>query len=211
MGEFSHLKQEVMRSFLPLIFNRKNYYVANVAFIIVVTPLLVYHTKNELGGSWLIPKVAACLGAGYIFGLKTCGNNSKGLTSLAFLTLLSLNFVHSFVDGIVPLNGSREKILALVGHELMRQPPMYQDFIPFFAIFSQNRFFKIIMSFICVTGVWWLAKDIGGWSSPHVMQVPVLHDIGEFSTFFFIGDAIHHVRDQGRGLLLERKKTTLPE
>lgn len=184
----------------------------NVAYAAIITPVLVYHTKTELDESWLtIGKTLFFLGAaGYLFGMKTCGNKSKNLGGFTLFTLILLNLIHSFADGVVFLNGSTEKTAALIGHELMRQPYVYMDILPILTIFSLGKVSRIATSFLCVTGIWLIGRELGGLEGSHIMRAVGIHQFGELSTFFFIGDTIYHIHDQSKVIRLRDQKAILP-
>lgn len=146
--------------------------------------------------AWLIPLF---LILGFYFGKLTCSAHIRKFGFVITLMLFGLlNFLHSIIDGVTLLGFSEHyRTLALVGHELVRQPTLYLVIWIVLKPFTQKMWKKVLFAIIAVTGVWALGVGIGTLGGHYLEQFKSLDTFFEYSIFLFVGDIIHHLFDEG--------------
>ncbi|HQV64919.1 MAG TPA: hypothetical protein PKZ56_01680 [Candidatus Paceibacterota bacterium] len=181
-------------------------YILKVALVTIVFGFLIYHTHIHINTLWIIP---IYLIIGYYFGKLTCGTHSKkyGIWLTLGLFIL-LNFIHSLFDGILSLTISDQyQGLAIISHELIRQPALYVVIWSMLAPFGK-RYHKIVMSILAVTGVWMIGLYIGTLGISFIHQLSSISDYISITIFIFAGDIIHHLIDEYVDIR-NYKKTTI--
>jgi hypothetical protein len=134
---------------------------------------------------------------GYFFGKLTCNNHFKksGFWITVVLFIL-INGLHSMIDGIslvgVPYS---QGIWLLLGHEMIRQPLLYIIFLGIIAPFSLKLYWRIILSFLAVTVVWYGFVIIGSIFGKSLLSISTLDPLIPYFQLIFVGDIFHHALD----------------
>ncbi len=162
--------------------------------------LAISHFEYE--GPHTLLFVALALIAGYQFGRWTCHLLTKqsGLW-ITILVFVVLNFLHSLIDGAA-IGDLRSFFqgTAVLSHELARQPALYIVLGGMLTPFMFTRYHRVLIAFFAVTGISILGIVIGQKLSLHLTDISWLHPLAEYAVFLFIGDIIHHIRDERQKL-----------
>lgn len=108
-----------------------------------------------------------------------------------------LNFVHSMIDGAsVGGTGTFVQNLAVLSHELGRQPALYLVLWGMLTPFITNTYRRILFVPVAVTGVWILGAYTGFHLFETITHAPWLETIADSALFLFLGDILHHVKEE---------------
>ena len=164
-------------------------------FISIALAILLYHMKDDLKKIWTIPLY---LILGFYFGKLTCGTHSKKVGFAATLFMFgTLNFVHSFIDGVALISFSGQyRNAAMYSHEVIRQPALYVVLCATLQPFGGSRFQRAIVALMLVTGVWLLGVEAGKIGGQFIKQWERVSDLLGCSIFLFVGDICHHLFDE---------------
>lgn len=142
--------------------------------------------------------VCCMLIAGYILGSLTChGHSSKATAWITVFIFALLNILHSIIDGTVMLEHETfSQIIAVVSHEIARQPALIIILLGLLSDAPRvSTRSKIIAVILAVPISWILGMFIGIEFSRLSTDLHWAHPILEFGIFVFIGDILHHIKE----------------
>lgn len=146
---------------------------------------------------WTIPLF---LIIGYLFGKATCSQHLRSQGIWITLGVFAfLNGIHSVIDGtlVASLPGTNQW-LAMLLHEVIRQPLLYIIVWELLAPFARSRMFRIAASIVTVTGTWIAGMVVGGAIGVDLGSITGLHPWIAGAMFILAGDVIHHLIDEYR-------------
>jgi len=148
----------------------------------------------------LFALIALCVG--YWFGKWTCHlhkrQNGFWITIGVFVLL---NFMHSMIDG-ASISGvnSITAAIAILSHEFARQPALYIVLWGMLTPFIPRKHHRLLLVPVAVTGVWCIGVYIGHELFVHINRATWLEPIADQALFLFLGDILHHIREEYRKL-----------
>ena len=180
-----------MKKYIPIILH-------SIALIALAT-LIANHF--EYRGITTILMMIAAIGIGHLIGSWTCHLHNKGRGFwITIAIFVMLNLIHSVIDGAsIGTISSFSQGLAILSHELARQPAFYIVLWCMLTPFTQ-RHHRFIIIPLAVTGVWFIGSYLGYELFVHINTIPWLEPIADQAVFLFLGDIIHHIREEYRKL-----------
>lgn len=174
-------------------------FLSTVAFLAGIA-LIAGHVAFE--GIHTVVFAVLAIALGYWFGTWTCHFHTKrsGLW-ITIIIFMLLNLLHSMIDGAsIEGAGSFMGSLAVFMHELARQPALYIVLWGMLAPFPFAKYHKLVLVPLVVTGVWIIGSYLGFVFFKTLSDASWMHGIADQAMFFFLGDLLHHVREEWRKL-----------
>lgn len=165
------------------------------------TALILVFRDFQYTGIFVLT-AALSLVLGYYFGKWTCHLHTKKNGFLITVTVfILLNFLHSLIDGAsVGSSTTIPKLVAILSHELARQPALYIILWGMLTPFTMRKYQRLFLIPLIVTGTWCTGLYIGQGLLHQVSIVPWLEPVVNQTVFLFIGDIIHHIVEESRKL-----------
>jgi hypothetical protein len=185
----------------------KKYIPFSLSIIALIATLALVVSHFEYDGLRTIVFIAVALVIGYRLGSWTCHlhkrQNGFWVTIIVFVVL---NVLHSMIDGAsIGELSSFTSGLAVLSHELARQPALYIVLWGMLAPFVIYRPARLLLVPVIVTGTWLVGAYIGYGMFDYIGHAEWLEPIADMAVFLFLGDIIHHIREEyGK---LRNKKT----
>ncbi len=180
----------------------KKYINLGLSSIALLAVLVLAVTHFEYGGLQTILFALIALGIGYWLGSWTCHlHKRQGGFWVTILVFVVLNLLHSMIDGasIGGISSSASGI-AVLSHELARQPALYIVLWGMLAPFIAHKPYRLLIVPLAVTGVWILGAYTGYELFFHINQAVWLEPIADMALFLFLGDILHHIYEEYRKL-----------
>ncbi len=163
--------------------------------------LIGSHIRTE--GFLPIVPTAIAIVCGYLIGSWTCHIHQmrKGFW-ITIAVFVGINVLHSVIDGAsVGDMSSFTQGLAILSHEFARQPALYVVLWGMLTPFVQQQYRRLFVVPVIVTGTWFVGAYIGYHAVAVVAHTPWLEGIADLAIFLFLGDIIHHIREEYRKLV----------
>jgi hypothetical protein len=173
----------------------RKYVNITLSIVALITVLVLVVNHFEYDGWQTIFFALIAISAGYWFGRWTCHLHKQ--QSGFWITIglfITLNLLHSMIDGAsVGDISSFTSGLAVLSHELARQPALYIVLWGMLTPFLFGRQYRLLIAPIAVTGVWILGAYLGYELLMNAHQATWLEPLADQALFLFLGDILHHI------------------
>ena len=177
-----------MKKYAPLVLNA-------VAILAIITLIA---THLEYNGIQTIVYALIAITIGYHLGRWTCHLHQKQQGFwITIGVFVLLNLIHSMIDGAsIGEVSSFAGGVAMLSHEMARQPALYIVLWGMLTPFISHRPTRLLIAPLAVTGVWMLGAYMGYGLFSHINETVWLEPIADMAVFLFLGDLIHHIREE---------------
>ncbi len=176
----------------------KRYFILTLHSIALVAVVALIASHFEYDGPVTIIASLVAIIVGYVLGSWTCHlHKSKHGFWITIAVFVALNLLHSTIDGAsigdVP---SFAQDIAVLSHELARQPALYIVLWGMLTPFIANHYSRLAVLPVAVTGIWMLGAYLGFRLFETITEVPWLEIVADSAIYLFLGDIIHHLIEE---------------
>lgn len=176
----------------------KKYLNLILSLVALVAVIILTISHFEYDGPLTILFILLAISLGYWFGQWTCHLHQKHYGFWLTVGVFSiLNLLHSMIDGAsIGEVASFTSGLAILSHELVRQPALYLVLWGMLTPFVSHRLLRLLIVPVTVSGVWLVGVFFGHELFLHLESTPWLELVADQALFLFVGDIFHHIREE---------------